>query len=64
LEGTNIPVLDLQEALFKNHSDENLAVNGPEDTNPNEIAHEIASQEIFAFLDEESLIEPLFSKGE
>jgi hypothetical protein len=55
LESTDIPVLDLGEALFEKHAVEDLIVHKI-DGHPNEIAHLIAAQEILNFLQREKMI--------
>ena len=56
LEGTDVPTLDLGEALYKNHSEEELHVHKFIDHHPNEIAHAIAAREILDLLKREKLI--------
>jgi hypothetical protein len=55
LKEANIPVLDLGETLFRNHSNGELIVHET-DHHPNEIAHGIAAREIFAFLENQHLL--------
>lgn len=57
LEKTDIPILDLGEALFRNHSDKELFVHERLDWHPNEIAHGIAAEEILHFLKTSDLLE-------
>jgi hypothetical protein len=49
LQGTDIPFLDLGQALLKDHAPDDLQVHRI-DANPNEIAHRIAAAEIEQFL--------------
>jgi hypothetical protein len=55
LQSTDIPVLDLGEALLEKHAEEDLIVHKI-DGHPNEIAHLIAAQEILSFLQREKMI--------
>ena len=52
----DIRVLDLQKALYEQHSKEELVIDNPLDLHPNELAHEIAAKELAAFLKKEALL--------
>ncbi len=56
VEKKDIPVLDLQKSLIKQHSHEDSVVDKPLDLHPNEIAHGIAARELAAFLKQEKLL--------
>ena len=58
LNGSNIPLLDLEESLSENYSREDLFVYNDigQDEHPNEIAYSIAAREIFAFLENQNLL--------
>jgi hypothetical protein len=56
LEGTDVPTLDVGEALFRNHSVEELFVHKQIDLHPNEIAHGIAAKALLKFLQSEGLL--------
>ena len=60
LEDTDIPLLVLGDALFKDHSFKDLLVygEGGVDWHPNEIAHGIAAKEIVDFLCRKKLLTP------
>jgi len=55
LKGTGIPVLDIGNALLKNHSYADLAVHEI-DGHPNEIAHRIAAETIYQLIKEKKLL--------
>jgi hypothetical protein len=55
LEGSGIPILDLGPALLKDHSEKELRVH-EFDGHPNEIAHQVAAEEIERFLRSSKLI--------
>lgn len=54
----DIPLLDLHEAMFAQHEDWELHVH-PEDTHPNNVAHQIAAEALATFLHERRLLTPL-----
>lgn len=56
----DIPLLDLHEVMFAQHEDWELHVH-PEDTHPNNVAHQIAAQALATFLHERRLLAPLRS---
>jgi hypothetical protein len=56
LQGMNIPILDLRNALFASYSQEDLFVHAL-DGHPNEIGHAIAAREIQKLLDENALLD-------
>lgn len=57
LEGTSVPILNLEEALLGGGRDENeLRVHYTMDWHPNEIAHRIAAEEMERFLQAEHLL--------
>ena len=58
LQGYGIPMLDIRDALFENHTYQDLLVHEIVDLHPNEIAHEIAAQEMGDFLLREGMLSP------
>lgn len=56
LAGTSVPVLDLYDAYFPRHPLEQLMVFHGVDMHPNELAHQIAADQIERFLAREKLI--------
>jgi hypothetical protein len=57
LAGTDVTYLDLGPALLRHGNPDELFVHAPDDTNPNEIAHQIAAEEIEAVLRRDGLLE-------
>jgi len=56
LRGSNIPILDLGEAMRAGHTANDLMVHPKIDPHPNEIAHAIAAKETFNFIRKEKLL--------
>lgn len=58
MQQTKTPLLDLGESLYQKSSGQDLRVHPVVDEHPNEIAHSIASREIFDFLRSQKLVLP------
>ncbi|MCI0411908.1 SGNH/GDSL hydrolase family protein [bacterium] len=58
LKATDIPVLDLQDALHRKNADKELLAHPKVGRHPNEIAHSIAAREIFTFLQSRKFVTP------
>jgi hypothetical protein len=56
LKGTGIPLLDLGEALLREHNYKELEVHPQYDGHPNEIGHRIAAEELELFLTRQGLL--------
>ncbi len=63
LHASDIPVLDLQNALHRKKTEKQLLAHPKLGRHPNEIAHGIAAHEIFSFLQSKKFILPPVSGG-